>query len=414
MGKDALSYPNWYRAGPEHDTIEEVRLFTHGWLMPTFMLESGRLAPVTHQEGIPDGFSEQWCALVRPDVLELTDTAAFAVAWNGSRTPVLTAMDADGAVLTAAVLPALDMVTLSELIAVAGRARMLPWADIAARYPRGAAAFRRDWNAFRETSPRPGAPVPSLLVVAGSVSEHVMWSLPLLEQVRIVGARLRRGPGDSHLLDLAPVSTREISRSPGTATPSRRSPSTSAPPRRSPATDRSAAPDTPPHRSPSSDGASRVPAGTDPSPQRSPAVPVRSRRRAVADPAEPAATPTATTVPSPEEGPSPDEPADSEALELVATMVQAPAAIELRHHQARHRATLNAGGAIVLPDGTRYTDLGKACADLLGDEHPDPWRSWLFTEGQLPLAEARAEALWHRSRGHVKRNGAATGRRARA
>lgn len=210
MGKDALSYPNWYRAGPEHDTIEEVRLFTHGWLMPTFMLESGRLAPVTHQEGIPDGFSEQWCALVRPDVLELTDTAAFAVAWNGSRTPVLTAMDADGAVLTAAVLPALDMVTLSELIAVAGRARMLPWADIAARYPRGAAAFRRDWNAFRETSPRPGAPVPSLLVVAGSVSEHVMWSLPLLEQVRIVGARLRRGPGDSHLLDLAPVSTREI------------------------------------------------------------------------------------------------------------------------------------------------------------------------------------------------------------
>lgn len=42
--------------------------------MPTYMLGPGGLEPVVHQDDVPDGFGEEWCALVRPQVLELTDT----------------------------------------------------------------------------------------------------------------------------------------------------------------------------------------------------------------------------------------------------------------------------------------------------------------------------------------------------
>lgn len=391
-----------------------------GRLMPTYMLGPGGLEPVVHQDDVPDGFGEEWCALVRPQVLELTDTPAFAVAWDADRPPLLTAMSAEGEVCTAAVLPRLDLVTLAELIARAGRARVASWAQVARRYPRGAAAFRRDWNAFRESASGSAVHGAALTVVTGTVSEEVAWSMPLLEQVRIVQARVRRGRRGKYLLDLDPLDAATVPHRADATTPAA---SAAAP---------LAA--TVPEERRSRGGSAQQPSAGDPSPpvegRRQPGAaeksaaaqrPAGDARSAAEDARRPAeqrrprarraAAPDAVTAATPAAPDGLAEPDDREALGLVAALVQAPAAIELHHNEVRHRATLHSAGEIVLPDGTRYSDLRRACVELIGADHPDPWLMWRFTDGQFPLAEARAEALRHRERRRVARNGSTTRRR---
>ncbi|HLS25556.1 MAG TPA: hypothetical protein VK063_06755 [Beutenbergiaceae bacterium] len=353
--------------------------------MPTYMLDSGRLEPVAHQDVVPDGFCEQWCALVRPQVLELTETAAFAVAWDDARPPLLTAVTPHGQVLTAAVVPRLDLVTLAELIARSGRALVSSWAQVAERYPRGAAAFRRDWNAFRENLSRPAGPLPTLTVVTGAVSEEVSWSMSLLDQVRIIRARVRRDQQGRHLLDLDPAASAR-----GVSAHHWQVP-----------VDQSSGPAEP----------APVPAQGDPLASR-PASDIQDRR----PPTRPASRRAAAPVeaPTPTTVPSPDDPGDREALELVAKLVQAPASIELRHDHIRQPATLQAGGVVVLPDGARYTDLRRACATLIGADHPDPWLAWRFVDGNFALAEARAEAIRYRDRERARPNGTTANGRLRS
>ncbi|MGC0249245.1 hypothetical protein [Pseudactinotalea sp. Z1748] len=434
--------------------------------MSTFLLDSGRLAPATREGIIPDGFNAGWCDLVRQDVLDLVGLDAFAVAWDQGTPPLLTAMRATGAVVGAAVLPRLDLVTLAELLARAGQAHTQPWHVTAGRYGAGIAAFRRDWNAFREARSFPPARLPVLVVVTGAISAQVRQALPLLEGVHLVRAQVRHDDRGRDLLDLETVTVTGAGRSGsgaseaagdghvapsvnratatsngaaispanGAVTASASSTATSPPngtaahsangtaahSANSTATAHAAGPPTP--LALRADG-DRAQGTTSPAPAGS--------RRAHRDERD---VPTAITVPTPQDvgarpgaviaedvptttdmpsrhaaplrpdapsGPDSRAPVDTTRqqvcpdLHRVAVLVRAPVQIELECGKTRRQATLRRDGRVALADGTVHTDLAHASMHLAGAEPADPWQAWRFSDANLPLADARAEAQRH-------------------
>lgn len=383
--------------------------------MPTFLLESGRLAPVAHPGVVPDGFTDGWCTLVRPDVLDLAGCDAFPVVWDSGSPPLLNAMRADGAGLAVAVLPRLDLVTLAELLARAGQVAEQSWADLAGRYPRGVAVFRRDWNAFREGRALPAQSLPGLVVVTGSTSAQVRQALPLLGRVQILLAQVRRSQGGAHLLDLEPMDASGPGPGPGART-TRPDDRTVQPGSRAPQPDAPSA--QPGDRTTRRDDRTARTGRTKPN---LPAA-VTDAPSSSAAAGEHRGAPTvsaATRVRSqaPASAPTPPRPAEAGCPDLrqVAAMMQVPVPIEYHHGSDRQQATLNPSGQVEFPDGTRYTDLARASAALGSTEAPDPWQAWRFTDGQFPLAEARAEARRIRARSNGSRAARSPqrGRRAR-
>ncbi|MDO5496220.1 MAG: hypothetical protein Q4G64_10925, partial [bacterium] len=127
-------------------------------------------------------------AAVRDSVLEIVGRPLFPVQWEGSRgshaAPSdphrLVAMDPSGQVVSVEVLAALDSVNLVAALARSGRTAAYGWVDLAGMYPRGAGAFRRDWNAFRESLPPRPIPGPRLYVVTGTILDDVRPALEML------------------------------------------------------------------------------------------------------------------------------------------------------------------------------------------------------------------------------------------
>lgn len=433
--------------------------------MSTFLLDSGRLAPATHAGIIPDGFNAEWCDLVRQDVLDLVGLDAFAVAWDQGTPPLLTAMNATGVVVGAAVLPRLDLVTLAELLARAGHAHTQPWHVTAGRYGAGVAAFRRDWNAFREARSFPPGRLPALVVVTGAISAQVRQALPLLAGVHLVRAQVRQDDRGRDLLDLdavtgtgagwsgpvasepaagadvAPSADKATPASNGAATsPAERAVTPSANTGTSPA-DGAMTASTAGPAAHSANGAAAAPAASTPTPlprradgDRAPETtgPTSSGTgRARRDERDVPTAITAITAPTPQDAgalpgpviaenvcttadlpvrldgpPSPDAPSGPDAgtlvdtarqqgcsdLQRVAVLVRAPVQIELQHGKTRRQATLRPDGRVVLADGTVHTDLARASMHLAGAAPADPWQAWRFSDANLPLADARAEA----------------------
>ncbi|MGC0272289.1 hypothetical protein ACO0LV_04745 [Pseudactinotalea sp. Z1739] len=414
--------------------------------MSTFVLDSGRLAPATRAGIVPDGFNAGWCDLVRQDVLDLVGLDAFAVAWDGGTPPLLTAMDATGAAAAAAVLPRLDLVTLSELLARAGHVHTQPWHVTAGRYGAGLAAFRRDWNAFREARSFPPARSPALVVVTGAISAQVRQALPLLTGVHLVRAQVRQDDRGRDLLDLDVLSRTGADRSgPGavevaaegdvalsvngaTAT----SNGAAVTPANTTATSRtdgavtasvagSAVHSTNGAAAPPTNGQARrnepeaptaITAITAPTPDDAGAPPgpvIAEDVRTTADlPSGLEAPPGPESPSNSDAAPRPDAPSGPDArtsaetvqqgcsdLQRLAVLVRAPVQIELEYGKTRRQATLRPDGRVVLADGTVHTDLARASMHLAGAAPADPWQAWRFADANLPLAEARAEAQRH-------------------
>ena len=74
--------------------------------MPSFVIDSGRLAPAAIGRGA--AVDEVVCRAVRGQVLELLPEDVFAVGWDQAPVPMLTAMDRAGRAIGVVVLSHLD------------------------------------------------------------------------------------------------------------------------------------------------------------------------------------------------------------------------------------------------------------------------------------------------------------------
>lgn len=123
------------------------------------------------------------CRAVRGQVLELLPEDVFAVGWDQAPVPMLTAMDRAGRAIGVVVLSHLDPPRLTDLLSRAGRLGAASWLATAERYPRGVGAFRRDWNAFRESAPADAASPPALTILTGEVHTEVADAIGLLASI---------------------------------------------------------------------------------------------------------------------------------------------------------------------------------------------------------------------------------------
>ncbi|MEE6273584.1 hypothetical protein V2J56_09520 [Georgenia sp. MJ206] len=146
--------------------------------MPLFELDEGRLVPAQFGRPVAEPVEPEVLQAVREQVLEVVAEPLFPVTWHDDDArPRLTAMDSSGQVVTVEVAERLDAVSLVAALSRAGRTAERGWLDLAETYPRGVAAFRRDWNAFRESMPPRPTPGPRLVVVAAMIDDEIRPAL---------------------------------------------------------------------------------------------------------------------------------------------------------------------------------------------------------------------------------------------
>src|SRR5690625_4227287 len=122
--------------------------------MPLFEFDAGRLIPAQVGRTVNDPVEPEVLDAVRVQVLELLQLQLFPVTWqDDDGAPRLTAMDAAGQVVSIEVVERLDAQTLVAALGRSGRSGGRGWVEVARTYPRGLAAFRRDWDAYREGQP---------------------------------------------------------------------------------------------------------------------------------------------------------------------------------------------------------------------------------------------------------------------
>ena len=370
---------------------------------------------------------------VRDSVLEIVGRPLFPVQWQGSEgthaAPAephrLVAMDPSGQVVSVEVLGALDSVSLVAALARSGRTAGLGWVDLAAMYPRGAGAFRRDWNAFRESLPPRPIPGPRLYVVTGAIHHDVRPALEMLAdsgvevyevaqrestdgrtfveitepfRVTIPTVSAVAALSAGHRPDLVAVGDEQVQRV-LTAIPDGGAP---VGPEGAPRVSDGGAPVGP-------DGAPRVSGRR--AAQASAAEEARaSETPGHAEPASQAAPEPVPAAPAPEHQPeAASEPAPAEengapagfesALEPDPGLAELADAIgeptELVWEQLRKgirtTAVLREDGLIELPDGRRFSDPSSA-AEAASQRHAvEGWRVWRLTDEGPSLEEAMEE-----------------------
>lgn len=345
--------------------------------MPSFVIDSGGLAPAVIGRRV--AVDEVVCRAVRGQVLDVLGEEMFAVGWDEAHVPMLTAMDRTGRAVGVAVLPHLDPPRLADLLTRAGRLAAASWLATAGRYPGGVGAFRRDWNAFRESVPADVASEAALTILTGEVHAEVADAIPILAGVRIIEVQARTTEGGQILLTVDGIArqrarrrnqvTKRVPLVVDRAGVERDEPDTRTRPRE-------------PVPGPEGVG---VPTG-------------QGRSRQGADAGQSNGTHRGKT---PQEATEPDRSSSSEVIDLraVADLVGAPMTIELRAPGLpAHRATLATDGTLVLTDGRTKTDLHALTRHLGNGRLGDPWQLWCFVAGGLPLAEARVEAQLLRRR----------------
>lgn len=156
--------------------------------MLLFEFDQGDLFPTQLGWRASGDIDPEVMAAVRDHVLQLIGRPLFPIQWTGAdgahagrgEPNRLVAMDASGQVVSVEVVSALDSVGLVDALARSGRTASLGWLDLAHLYPSGAAAFRRDWTAFREPLPPRPAAGPRLYVVTGQIADEVRPALAML------------------------------------------------------------------------------------------------------------------------------------------------------------------------------------------------------------------------------------------
>lgn len=177
--------------------------------MPLFEFDAGRLIPAQVGRAVNDPVEPEVLDAVRVQVLELLRLPLFPVNWqDDDGAPRLTAMDAAGQVVSVDVVDRLDAQTLVAALGRSGRSGGRGWIEVARSYPRGLAAFRRDWNAFREAQPAGAATGARAHVVAASIDEEVRPALDALTGAGVVVHELsaRAMSNGRMFLDVAEVS----------------------------------------------------------------------------------------------------------------------------------------------------------------------------------------------------------------
>lgn len=161
--------------------------------MPVFSLDNGRLRParptLTHSEDIV----REALIAVRDQVVELLYQPLFPVAWLtetsrgniGERHTSLVALDSAGKTVTVDVVQQLNSAGLMASLARAARHEEIARGKLAGLYPRGVAAFRRDWQEFLDSCPTGVVDHPRLVIMAVEIDDDVKTALDAL-----VGASL--------------------------------------------------------------------------------------------------------------------------------------------------------------------------------------------------------------------------------
>lgn len=379
--------------------------------MPSFVLDSGRLARAAFGRVTHGGLSEEVCRTVREGVVDLLDQPLFPVAWDNGEPPVLTAMDRDSRVVSVAVVAHLGQAQMMDLLARAGRSATTPWVSIAERYDGGVPAFRRDWNAFRESLPPSVPPGPQIIVLAGALDPAVAQALPVLDGVLVRHLQVRSTETGQVMVELDDAAGLSARAAPADGRRSRRTPAGTHSPPRDEGTavqDRASVqvddvdqtlPRAPVRPGVPAPGRAAAPASAQREPEPAPAP--ATQPTPVAPPAAAAAAPT-RAAPEPASNaqmPAPTARANGVGLSDVAHLVGAPVQIELRANGTpAHRATLRIDGTLVLADGSERTDLDGATRDLVPGGQGDPWQVWHFVQGGLPLADALTEARVRRDK----------------
>ncbi|MPV38644.1 restriction system modified-DNA reader domain-containing protein [Georgenia subflava] len=406
--------------------------------MPFFEFDDGRLVPARFGYSVAAEIEPSILEAVRNQVLEVVERPLFPVSWHGDgrRTgtyrdseapePRLTAMDPSGQVVTVEVVERLSPAALVDALSRSGRNADMGWTELGGMYPRGMAAFRRDWNIFRESMPPRPAPGPRLIIVAGAVEDEVRPALEVLGRSGVVvhEIRLRQMPDGSQLLDVdelrpdvvrytgtilsADTQRREVTAGPPDAVTIARE-RTAAVPREVQATAAARAEQT--AAADRAAGDRGVPAVGDQS------VP------AAGDQSVPAAgdqgAPAAGGQGAADEGPAAERSAPTGQAGAAADLALIAAALESetdllwsQHRRGiRHEATLTPDGVVRLPGGATFTDPDLAARAASGRDDVDGWRVWRFGEVGPSLAEARAELVAARGRDGARPGRARAGRR---
>ncbi|MHB1065040.1 MAG: restriction system modified-DNA reader domain-containing protein [Georgenia sp.] len=390
--------------------------------MPFFEFDEGRLVPAQFGRPVTELIEPAILQAVRDQILQVVQRPLFPVSWHGEgqhpgalrpgepTTSRMVAMDAAGQTVTVAVLDRLDSATLVNALSLSARNSDLGWTQLGELYPRGLGAFRRDWNAFRESMPPRPAPGPRLIIVAATVEAEAR---PALESLATSGVlvhemSLRQMTSGRRFLEVNEVRPQFVAPLGTVLTASADRRALEGETTVSPAStmDETVADAAAP--------ADQV-AGSDVA---APADQVAGSD--VAAPADQVAEASAPTTPVPTAGSSPAagpaevaEPAADDQLAATGPDL-APAITPARDDIAmiaaslgadtpllwaqlrkgiRHEATLTVDGTLRLADGTAHRDPDAAAAAVSGRPDADGWRVWRFGESGPSLADARAELL---------------------
>lgn len=175
--------------------------------MSLYEFDDGHLIPTQFGRPTTRELSAEHLRAVRSHVLELVGRPLFPVLWEEENDARLLALDAAGATVTVEVLRELNAATLVAALTRAGHSAALGWLDLAARYPSGDQAFRRDWNEFRQALPPRITPGPRIVLVANTITEDLRPALEMLAGSGVEAHQLQlRDFGDGRqLLDIMPV-----------------------------------------------------------------------------------------------------------------------------------------------------------------------------------------------------------------
>lgn len=382
--------------------------------MPFFEFDEGRLVPAQFGHAVTEDIDPEVLQAVRDQVLEVVQRPLFPVSWYGdvrragtygatAASPRLTAMDASGQVVTVEVVDRLDSAALVAALSRSGRNADLGWAELSGLYPRGADAFRREWNLFRESMPPRTTPGPRLVVVAGTVEEEVRPALEVLGDSGVVVHEIavRRMSNGRQFLEINELRPDLLEAGGALLTSRERSVEITATAR-----PREYSPDEPGSVSDEPGSTADEPDGTRDEPARvtdgpaggqadetSGALP---RNRGSEESTPPMGVPVHgahSDDGSPDAGS--DGPGDEDREGLVVVAASLGSDTGLVWHQlrrgVRHEAILTADGMIRLPDGATFLDPDAAATAASGRDDVDGWRVWRFGEAGPTLADARSE-----------------------
>ena len=145
---------------------------------------------------------------VRSQLVDVLRRPVVPVAWEREgETDVLTALDASSQVMCIELLDSLDADALVAAMARTAVAAQSGWSELASRYPGGSAAFRDDWDEFREAVPINAGQGPRLTLIALGVHEEVRAALAMLlcSGIEVQEAQVRTAPDGRLLVGLEPV-----------------------------------------------------------------------------------------------------------------------------------------------------------------------------------------------------------------